>query len=286
MTEKRAYSYTILRYVHDVAAGEALNVGIVMYAPSAGFLRGETRKTTGRLKQVFPDLDRHAFVEAMRAVDRALRSIDRQVTVSPLLESHGDARTHALKLLPHDDSALQWSAVRSGLTAVPAKTFARLYERYVARYDRRTANRRSDDDVWRPVRVKLAERDLHPPFEPKVVAGPQDRIVFEKAWKNGRWHAYEPVSFDLADADGIKDKARRWRGHLSAVADGSDQEINLHFVVGRPQNTSLLSAYWTAKQILHGAPFATEVVDEDEVDAFVDHLEDEYQAHQREASRD
>ena len=285
MTEKRAYSYTILRYVHDVAAGEALNVGIVMYAPSVGFLRGKTRKTIGRLKQVFPDLDRHAFVEAMRAVDRALRSIDRQVTVSPLLASNGDARTHALKLLPHDDSALQWSAVRSGLTAAPAKTFVRLYRRFVARYDQRTANRRSDDDVWRPVREKLAERNVHPPFEQKVVAGSQDRIVFEKAWKNGRWHAYEPVSFDLADADGIKDKARRWRGHLSAVADGSDQEIDLHFVVGRPQNTSLLSAYTTAKQILEHARFTTEVVDESNVDDFVAALEDEYHAHQREFRR-
>ena len=111
--------------------------------------------------------------------------------------------------------------------------------------------------------------------------------MFEKAWKNGRWHAYEPVSFDLADADGIKDKARRWRGHLSPVADGNGEEIDLHlhFVVGRPQNRSLLSAYSSAKQILHGAQFAVEVVDENEVDAFVDALEDEYHAHQREASR-
>jgi hypothetical protein len=285
MTEKRAYSYTILRYVHDVAAGEALNVGIVMYVPSAGFLQGKTRKTIGRLKQVFPDLDRHAFVEAMRAVDRALRSIDKQVTVSPLLESQADARTHALKLLPDDDSALQWSAVRTGLTAAPAKTFAQLYERYVARYDQEAPRRRSDDDVWRPVREKLLERDVYVPFESKVVAGPQDRIVFEKAWENGRWHAYEPVSFDLADAEGIKDKARRWRGHLSAVAEGSGQEINLHFVVGGPQNKSLLSAYRTAKLILHGAPFATEVVDENELEAFVTALEGEIRAHQKEASQ-
>ena len=158
MTEKRAYSYTILRYVHDVVSDEALNVGIVMYAPSAGFLKGQTRKTIGRLKHVFPDLDRHDFVEAMRAVDRALRAIDKQVTGSPLFESQGDARTHALKLLPHDDSALQWSAVRTGLTADLVKTFTRLYERYVARYDQKAPRRRTDEDIWRPVREKLAER--------------------------------------------------------------------------------------------------------------------------------
>ena len=29
MTEKQAYSYTVLRYIHDVVSGEALNVGVV-----------------------------------------------------------------------------------------------------------------------------------------------------------------------------------------------------------------------------------------------------------------
>ena len=285
MTEKRTYSYTILRYVHDIVSGEALNVGIVMYAPATGFLRGQTRKTIGRLKHVFPDLDRHDFVEAMRAVDRALRTINKQVTDSLLFESQADARTHALKLLPHDDSALQWSGVRTGLTADPVKTFTRLYERYVARYDQKAPRRRSDDDIWRPVREKLAEREIHVPFESRVVIGPQDRIEFRRAWKNGRWHAYEPLSFDLADADGIKDKARRWRGHLSAVAEGSSEEIDLHFVLGRPQSGSLLPAYETAKQILEHARFTTEVVEEGDVDELVATLEDEYYAHQRQVSR-
>ena len=36
MTEKQAYSYTVLRYIHDVVSGEALNVGVVMHAPAAG----------------------------------------------------------------------------------------------------------------------------------------------------------------------------------------------------------------------------------------------------------
>ena len=51
MTEKQAYSYTVLRYVHDVVSGEALNVGVVMHAPAAGFLKVRTRKNVDRLKQ-------------------------------------------------------------------------------------------------------------------------------------------------------------------------------------------------------------------------------------------
>lgn len=273
MAEKQAYSYTVLRYVHDVVSGEALNVGIVMHAPAAGFLKVRTRKTIGRLKHAFPDLDRAAFVDAMQTVDRGLLTVAKQASRMSLFDERTDARTHALKVLPDDDSALQWSPTGTGLTADPARTFERLYERYVARYDSTAAKRRSDDDVWRPVLDKLMERGINIPFEPRTVVGKQDRIVFERAWKNGSWHACEPVSLDMADAEGIKDKARRWRGHLAAVADGASERIDVHFLLGPPQNGSLMAACETAKTILAHAPFATEVVDEKDIDGFVASME-------------
>ena len=273
MKEKQAYSYTVLRYIHDVVSGESLNVGVVMHAPAASFLRVRTRKTVGRLMQAFPDLDPPTFAEAMQAVDRGFSAIAKQASKTSLFDARTDARSHALKVLPHDDSALQWSQTGTGLTADPARTFERLYERYVARYDSMASTRRSDDDVWRPVPDKLMERGVHVSFKPKAVAGAQDRIVFERAWRNGRWHACEPVSLDMADAEGIMDKARRWRGHLAAVADGSSERIDVHFLLGRPQNESLMAGYETAKAILAHAPFATEVVDEKDIDVFIASIE-------------
>ena len=279
MTEKQAYSYTVLRYIHDVVSGEALNVGVVMHAPAASFLKVRTRRTIGRLKQAFPDLDRTAFADAMQAVDRGFSAIAKQANRASLFDARTDARAHALKVLPDDDSALQWSPTGAGLTSDPARTFERLYERYVARYDSAPVKRRSDDDVWQPVRDKLMERGINVAFEPKTVVGAQDRIVFEKAWMNGRWHACEAVSLDRASAEGIMDKARRWRGHLAAVADGTSERIDLHFLLGRPQNSALIGAYETAKEILAHAPFATEVVDENDIDDFVASIESAYRAH-------
>lgn len=58
------------------------------------------------------------------------------------------------------------------------------------------------------------------------------------------WHAYEALSLDLADADGIKDKARRWRGHLDAVFEGkNDPNLELNFILGAPTDPKLISAY-------------------------------------------
>lgn len=278
MTKKQAYSYTVLRYVHDVVAGEALNVGVVLHSPAPGFLKARTRKTITRLRNVFPDLERHDFVEAMRSVDRGVIELAKKIKGEPLFNGHLNAREYSLKVLPQDDSALQWSPVGTGLTTDPAQTLERLYERFVVRYDRKGEKRRTDEDVWRPVREKLAEREISVPFEPKVVKGEQDQIEFKKAWKNGRWHAYEPISLDLADADHIKDKARRWRGHLSAVAEGASEDIQLHFILGAPQNASLIRAYESAKEILKGSRFKPEIFEESDAEELVSEIEDEYRS--------
>ena len=281
MIEKNAYSYTVLRYVHDVVSGEALNVGVVMHMSASRFVQARTNKTIGRLRGAFPDLDRQAFVSAMHAIDRSFRVAAGRMTTELQLDGNTDARSLALSVLPVDDSALQWSPAGAGFTDDPTRTFEELYERYVARYVTGTVNRRTDEDIWRPVRDELAKRSVDIPFGPKTVTGTRDQIEFGRAWKNGRWHAYEPLSMDLADADGIKDKTRRWLGHLAAVAEGVSEQIDLHFLLGRPQNMALHEAYENAKAILEHAPFTTEVVDENNVDELIASIEKEYRSHRR-----
>ena len=65
MKDKHQYGFVILRYVHDVLTAEFINVGVVMYVPSQGRVIAKTRNTMGRLRGVFPDLDRSAFNSAM-----------------------------------------------------------------------------------------------------------------------------------------------------------------------------------------------------------------------------
>src|SRR5262245_655599 len=166
-----------------------------------------------------------------------------------LFRSEGDASYYACQALPTDDSSLQWSPLGSGLTNDAAKTFARLYERFVTRYDTPSTHPRTDDDVWRPVMERLAQRNLLSRLQEKTIRGEADLIVFKHAWRNGGWHVYEPVSFDLADAEGIKSKARSWLGHLSAVADDVEP-FKPHFIVGAPATEGLEDAYRSALAIL------------------------------------
>jgi len=280
MTAKRPYSYTVLRYVHDVTTGEFVNVGVVMHLASDGTLRVKTRHTIGRIKDVFPDLDRAAFVAAMKAVERGVSAVAKEIESAGLLRDRDDdAGMFARRALPIDYSSLQWSPVGAGLTDDPDKTFARLYARFVSRYDVPSTHRRTDDDVWRPVRDLLAERKVAVTLEKKDIIGKTDVISFDRAWKNGVWHAYEPLSLDLADADGIKDKARRWLGHLSAVADGPSDKFKVYFILGKPQAQTLWPAYERAKAILSKAPGHPAIYEENQIDGLVSEIEDEYRSH-------
>jgi hypothetical protein len=280
MTDHMAYSYTMLRYMHDVLTGEFINVGIVVFVPSTGYVGYKTRLTMGRLKGAFPDIDRTAFVRSMRAVRRGLQRVAAIEQNAGMLRTEGDAAAVARRAMPQNDSSLRWSDCGAGVTSDPDSTLERLFDRFVSKYDTHARARRTDDDIWRPVRQKLEEHNLANRFQEKHIRGGLDDIVFRHAWKNGQWHVYEPLSFDLVDADGIKSKAREWLGHLSAVVAGGETErFKPHFIVGAPSNPSLQDAYHKAIAILEKAPNHPRVFEESQLDALVRQIEDEVRHH-------
>ncbi len=279
---RRPYSYSVLRYIHDVVTGEFVNVGLVMIAPGVSgarpIVRFEFKDRIQRLRSLFPDVDRAAFATAIQAVARSARTVAKQIEGGGLF-TEGDARTVAIRMLPHDGSSLQWSEVGTGLAADFEKEFRRIAARMLSHYDRRTGSKRTDDDVWRPVRTAIIEREIDIEFESKVVRGELDTIEFAHAWKNGKIHAYEPLSFDLADAENIKKKVRRWVGHLSTVAVGKHDEFQAHFIVGRPSDPRLLPSYDDAVKLLRSAAGHPEVYEEEEIPALIDKLEVSYRMH-------
>ncbi|MBK8157378.1 MAG: DUF3037 domain-containing protein [Rhodospirillaceae bacterium] len=280
MSGKIPYSYTILRYVHDPVTGEFVNVGVLMHLPELRKVQIKTRTSIGRLRGAFPDLDRDAFNSAMRSIKSGVSAVSRRLAENNMFESDRHAGDLARLALATDDSSLQWSNPGGGYTNSPEATLQRLFARYVSKYDTHAKSRKTEEDVWRPVREKIAERKLPIEFEELEVVGAADTIQFGNAWKNGKWHAYEPISFDLADANGIKDKARRWRGHLDAAADGADATgVSLHLLVGKPQTAALLPAYEQAVEILRTSEFKPAIYDEAQVDTLVNEMEDEVRAH-------
>lgn len=278
MSGKQSYSYTLLRYVHDPMTAEFVNVGLLVYSPKARALRVRMRHTYGRLSATFPDLDRDGFRVAMRRLEREFRRLSKQIEKPDLLPSASDVMAIARKVLVADESSLQWSPPGAGLTADLDAQTDRLFDRLVGRYDTKNERRRSDEDVWRPVRETLEARNIADRFGEKTIVGSADSIDFRHAWKNGLWHCVQPLSFDLADDEGIKDKARRWTGHLAAVADAGDT-FRPYFLVAAPSDPKLNPAFDTALSILQKSPVEPEIYLESNAQALVDRMEDEIRLH-------
>ena len=267
------FTYVVLRYRHDPLTAEFANVGVVVHQPALGFLNAKLRRTWGRISQIFPDVDGAALRSSLRDIERAIRRIGRS-EAGDLLKSLTDAAAVARRVLPEDDTSFVWGPLGSGLTADPARTLEQLFDRFVARYDEPPRVRRDDEAVWRPVRERLAELHLADRLQPKKIESRIDAVEFQHAWKNGAWHCYQPLSFDLANEEGIREKARRWAGQMLALSNPIEP-FRPYFFVGPPNNRDLATAYEAALEILKLSPGSPEVIEETEIDRLVRQIEAE-----------
>lgn len=278
---KSSYQYVVLRYVHDISAGEFVNCGIVLLAPGLGYVGAKFKTTYSRIKKTFPTLDGDGFRAHMRKLQTAFDRVAEK-DLAGLARESTNAPSNLLNVVHSvvrsDDSSLQWSPIGSGLTSAPQETLKRLYQRFVAKYDEdASAVHRKDDDVWKCFKSELEKRNVLPHLEEKVIAVEDDSVKFAHAWKNGAWHCYEPLSFDLASDASIKEKAHRWLGQVSSV-QGSRERFHVYFLVGKPSDDQLTDAYQQAVSILRKTPLGA-VIEEAEAARFSERVAAQMEEH-------
>ena len=65
---KTTFTYTVLRYVHDVATGEFVNMGVALYAPETKYVSGICNTRYGRLSKMFLDVNGDHLRSVMRFI--------------------------------------------------------------------------------------------------------------------------------------------------------------------------------------------------------------------------
>ena len=270
---KTAYTYTVLRYVHDTATGEFVNVGVALYSPTSGYAGAICRPTYSRLSKFFPGLQGEWFKSLMRYVQSTFETIGDKLRNELSLEVRPqNVMEVALKVVPMDDSSLQWSPMGSGITDNPSAVLEKIYNRMVEAYDREQIQTgRTDEVVWRKYRKDLEDRHVLSHLCPKTIVSQSqdDEFEFQRAWKNQQWHCVEAVSFDLMDPEAIKAKALRWLGQISSIQD-SAEPFKAYFLLGEPQFERLKPAFVKAQNILHKMPGQKEFVREDDSALFAE----------------
>jgi len=271
MKKRFPYTYVLLRYRHDPLAGECVNVGVVLHSAATAFVGVRVRKTMGRLGKVFPGISRSDLSASLNAIERAVVALAPSPDGGLFSPDIADAAELARRSLPADDSSYIWGELCSGMADDPERTLDYLYRRFVSRFDEDATVRRDDAAVWQPVRDRLSMRNVLHRLEPKTIVSPIDEVQFAYAWKNGSWHCYQALSFDLASSETIREKAARWSGHMLGASKSPDG-VKPYFIVGAPGDEALEPDYRRAIALLRASPLAPSVYEEDDVDELIDEI--------------
>jgi hypothetical protein len=278
---KTAYSCLTLRYVHDVVTGEFANVGVMVYAPAARFLEARFTTTYERLNLMFLKVDHAHFRSLMRYLENSFGELAAEVRdglATPPLDKLGEM---ARKVLPADYSSLQWSSPGGGLSEDLSGTVNELYARLVERYVRAQEQQsRSDDEIAKPFKARLEQKRVANRVQPKEIVTPDYQYEFRFACRNGIWHVYEPVSFDLVDPNSIGEKAARWLGRGTALHESAEQ-FKIHFLLGEPRQKEAQKAFAHAMHLLEKIHDA-ELVREKDVESFADGVAQDITQHDSE----
>jgi Protein of unknown function (DUF3037) len=276
---KTPYIFSVLRYIYDPLTLEFVNVGVVVYSPETKSLQARCTQHYSRISKLFVSFDGLRLRQTLRFIQDQINDLGREMGMRLQFQAPSSMHEILNSVLPPDDSSLQFAKGGVGITEDLDSTIKTLFVRYVERYAvfQDTAAR-DDDDVWRSFRASFDRKNITPNLVPKRIVAKNYDYEFQRAWKNGSWHLYEPISFDLLDASSIKEKANRWVGRAMSLEDSRDP-FKLFLLLGAPSDERLRRAYQEAENLLHKMPVPHEFVEESHSEEFAADVASEMAAH-------
>jgi hypothetical protein len=263
-----SYSYAVVRYVHDAAVDERLNVGVVMVAPAAKWLGFRFDEHYKRLSATFRDFDGDGYRGTVDHFRRALYSVQQSLQGFPLVTSTfvdvADLMRHAW---PDQGLSFRIGETFSGVTEDLDAALAHAFERMVtSQYPAGGDTRRSNEQVWQVFKRPLEAVRATRPLRSKSFKSNVFELTFDHAYKNHVWHVLQPISFDYKTKETIQRVAMQWLGHGVALKEQADLG-KLYLLLGAPREGHR-SAYQKAKNLLRRIELPNELIEENDADDF------------------
>jgi hypothetical protein len=274
------FTYVILRYVHDAGAGEMLNVGVVVYAPTLRRVELRVETKFERLSQTFKGFEGARYRRALLALRLAFREVQQQLEGAPLLsEQRFKAADDVLRSVwPDLGLSFVVSEPLAGVTRDFDIEVAALFDRMVTSlYEKKgDTARRTDDQVWRSVYQPTLPPDVSARLTEKSFVTNEVAYKFCHAFKNGAWNVVQPVSMDFVTSESIQRKATHWVGTAVGL-EGVNELGTVYFLLGKP--TGHAQAYERAKRLLSKAPVRKEIIEEHDAERFAVELTELVRTH-------
>ena len=270
-----AYTYSIVRYVHNPAAGERLNIGVILCAPDASFIGAQFDYRYERLSKAFADFDGTHYRRVLRQLETAIETmrLRSEGTLIQINEAITDTQQLGSFLLPDKDLSIELGPMLAGITTNAKTELNYIFERMIMeQYAVSRLEHRTDDIVWQSsYRPVLRKKSVTQYLQAKAFVADDYRLEFENSFKNEKWHVLQPVTMDYAKASSLQERAAKMLGN-AAVLSGHPELGKLYLLLGAPHNSEHRAEYVKAKNLLHKMPIEHELVEENEAEQFAEEL--------------
>ncbi|OGL42576.1 MAG: hypothetical protein A2161_05215 [Candidatus Schekmanbacteria bacterium RBG_13_48_7] len=271
------YTYTVLRYMHDIQTEEFVNVGVVIYCPDQKILKSRITTFSRRISSFFKGIDRSVFLVVVDGIKNEIGILAEKIFLPVMVaDLPKDVLTCVSMAMPKNESVIQFSRQGGGITDNADDTLNELFKRYVEKYlKERIRQTRSDDQVLPILRDALTQKGLSEYVRTKRVSSSLDEHDFPIAWKNGKWNLCDAISFDLSVANDIRGKANRWLGHTFNLFK-NNTDYKLYLFLGKPSIPELSECFDNAVKILNQIPGNPSLICEENVSDIVDQIKKDY----------
>lgn len=123
MPALNSYDYAYVRVTPDQARGEFVNVGVILFCRTLGFLEARIALDEERVRMLDPDIDMHVLRQHLALVPRICAG-------NGPIGAMGQAESFHWLVAPHN-TVVHTSPVHSGLCTDPEEALARLMETVV-----------------------------------------------------------------------------------------------------------------------------------------------------------
>jgi len=273
----KTYQYQILRYFHDLVTEEFVNVGIVIFSNKDKYLDSKFITKYRRISKFYSGHITNNLLKNLRDLEIKLVKLNSDIKDKLPFDNYKDIKSITSKVLPIDDSALQFSEIKTGITLNYDFTLNDLFERIVNKYEITEERKsRSDEDAERIIyKDYFAKYGITNKLSKKEIITANDKFEFE-GWKNGIWHCYKPISLDYLDESSIRSKVYRWAG-IKDELQTAGENFKLFILALNPNQKfkSELKNFIIKKLQLENNSHKIEVIPEEQFERFTNRVSKE-----------
>jgi Protein of unknown function (DUF3037) len=234
------YEYQMLRYRHDAVSGEFVNIGIVFFDAENRFLKAKVSEKYGRISRFFGHVSGTFLLKTIKNIEQEFNALGKRMATETGFPIPNQVRDITNAVLPVNDNGLFFSDVLKGWHLDQDRAFNETYDRLIGQYSEEATEQRHDDNyAWKKVyKHFFDENNITPQLKDHNVVTATDVIEFEHAAKNGVWHCFQPISFDLKKKGDIKEKIYRWAGIIGELQT-AEEPLHLYLLSLMPDDPQL-----------------------------------------------